>query len=356
MYCDTLYYDMARSFAEMAGATQLLLSDTAQVYAQGGGIAENEVQQFTFYESVLETPSYKVWGDTLFFDQLQGHYRGRGHLMIEIGDSLRLFAKQGYYDTSKGEIWLQGEAVARRILPKDTIYLRSDTLHMQEEDGKTVQHILAYPRAQVYGSDMSARCDSMVYLAADSLILLREEPIIWLENNQTTADSVNIYMPHFRLKRADFWGNALTVSQDSLKLFNQLRGRSMHMHFANDSLRYIDVKGNAESIYHVLEGDTALLGMNRVVSGEVRMFFQGNGLEDVLFLQSPSGTFFRPLDITSANSRLRGFSWQDSLRPDREKLLWYLQNYLQRATDRQPQAPPKHKNVPQLRHFVPFEP
>lgn len=48
-------------------------------------------------------------------------------------------------------------------------------------------------------------------------------------------------------------GNSFVASQDSLRNFNQIKGRKMIAHFSGSLINFVTVNGNGESIYHALQ-------------------------------------------------------------------------------------------------------
>ena len=325
LYCDTLSIMLSTGNAHLQKVTQVWFSEHIQVHAYQGGMIFPQREEFIFYHALLETPDYRIWGDTLFFDRKTDTYTAKGRVMLAMGDSLLIFGDKGRYVSKKEQMWMYGDAVIRSILSNDTLYIRSDTLRMEEDTSG--QQLYAYPHVQLYGEIISARCDSVSYLPQDSLLTLRVAPIFWQNQAQITADSVDIFLPNNHLSRVDMTGNTFVISRDSLQFFNQIRGRSMQVYFAHDSIHAIHVLGNAESIFHALGKDSVLLGMNRIFAGRINFFFKHAQLDEALFEQSPTGTFFPPSGITFINNRLQGFSWQPERRPDRDELLDYLQSY-----------------------------
>ena len=110
--------------------------------------------------------------------------------------------------------------------------------------------------------------------------------------------------------------NAFLISSDSLKNYNQVKGRNMVAYF-NDSTRIekIDVKGNGESIYFALEGDTSLVGMNKVQCSDMTVRFRGKKVKTITFLKKPDALFIPPTEIQEPERRLKGFRWRISEQP-----------------------------------------
>ena len=330
LYCDSLKGSETLGKSWIQGATKLWMGDTAQLHAHKGGVTMEEEDKIVFYEALMQTPTYHIWGDTLVFDQANSVHTAQGRVMIAIEDSLTLFGKKAVYEPEKDEIWMYGDAVVRKVLVDDTLYLRSDTLHMKQ-DGD-VKNFTASPQVRMYGQDILALCDSVHYGDADSVIHMRRDIILWRENVQITANEADILFKEGHIVRIDLSGVPYVVEQDTLNFFNQATGRNMHLHFTQDTLRHIDIEGNSENIYHLLEGDTALVGMNRIVSGNAKLLFGKKKLQNALFKVNPKGTFFPPKDILPTNNRLKGFSWKPESKPDRANMLLYVDKHI--YTDR----------------------
>jgi hypothetical protein len=84
----------------------------------------------------------------------------------------------------------------------------------------------------------------------------------------------------------------------------------------------VDVNGNGESIYYVLsEGDSVLMGMNRMLCSNMTMRFEGNQLNNISFYVKPEATFYPPHEITADLTTLEGFVWRADERPTLKQVL-----------------------------------
>ena len=325
---DTLYYDANTETADIYGRTHVVFSDTIQIWSKNGGYAEVTPERYLFYHAFLQTSQYKVWGDTLIFANQAESYHALGHAVVEIQDSLKLYGQVGDYLLETGSMKLYGGAVASRIFPEDTIYIQSDTLKILEDSTGNESKLYAFYNVSIFSEYMLGKCDSMHYVLEDTMIYLRKDPVLWHDDTQITSETLDVYLEDQVLSKLHFQQKVLAISLDSLLYFNQVKGREMEMFFTDNNIDKLYVKGNAESIYHILEGDTILSGMNRIVAGEIAMFFKEQTLDNALFTQNPEGTYYRPIDITSENSRLENFQWRITEKPSLDTLLHYLDTYL----------------------------
>src|SRR5260370_32517967 len=108
--------------------------------------------------------------------------------------------------------------------------------------------------------------------------------------------------------------NSFVVSQDSIKDFNQIKGRKMTTYFENKSIHHVVVEGNGESIYHALEEKklkkdslllkiTFLVGMNKIICSNMRINFKAGKVNSINFYVKPDASFFPPHEITTKDSR-----------------------------------------------------
>jgi len=215
----------------------------------------------------------------------------------------------------------------------DTLYLKADTLISMEngkwkmENGKTNQHfpssinhqkskyLLAYNNVLLYSGDLQGKCDSAVYVFSDSIIYFYNDPVIWSENSQLTADSINVQLANNQIDKMNMRINSFIISQDSLLEFNQVKGKNMTAWFKDDLINKVYVDGNGQSIYFVLEEDTSLVGMNKVLCSNMIIMFEENKVKDISFLNNPEAKFIPPHEIEEPEKKLKGFKWRINDKP-----------------------------------------
>ena len=118
--------------------------------------------------------------------------------------------------------------------------------------------------------------------------------------------------------------NAFIISQDTLKNFNQVKGRQITAYFKENKLNRVLVEGNAESIYHALEGEKKLTGVNKAECGSIVILFVLDKLSTITFVNKPDAKFIPPHDIKPEDVKLKGFKWRKNERPDRKSVVGNL--------------------------------
>src|SRR5690606_34319592 len=74
------------------------------------------------------------------------------------------------------------------------------------------------------------------------------------------------------------------------------------------------VDGNAESIYYTLE-DSVYSGMNRTLSGRMRLDFEDNRITNVTLVRKAEGDYFPIEEVPEDKDMLEGFMWKPKERP-----------------------------------------
>ena len=95
----------------------------------------------------------------------------------------------------------------------------------------------------------------------------------------------------------------------------------MIAHFTNGDLNVLDVIGNGQSIYHALEGDSVLVGLNKTICSNMVIKLDSSVLQDITFLSDPDANFIPPQKIANPDKKLPGFIWRKEEEPAMEEFL-----------------------------------
>jgi hypothetical protein len=116
--------------------------------------------------------------------------------------------------------------------------------------------------------------------------------------------------------------NAFVISRDTLKNFNQIKGRKMTAHFVNKKINRVVVDGNGESIYHALEEkDNSFIGLNKIICSNITIRFMDGKVKNLSFYIRPEASFIPPHELKEEDKTLRGFIWKQNVRPSRNDVV-----------------------------------
>ena len=122
----------------------------------------------------------------------------------------------------------------------------------------------------------------MSFVQRDSLLSLHGNPVIWNEGNQILGNRIDIYLNDSTIEKAHVRDYALAIQDRQVTgQYNQISGRDLKAFFTEGELRHVLVEGNAESLYYLVEEDSArtVIGLNKTESAYLSMDFMNDELE-----------------------------------------------------------------------------
>jgi lipopolysaccharide export system protein LptA len=185
---------------------------------------------------------------------------------------------------------------------------------------------------RIFKTDLQGIADSLAYIAPDSTIHFYKDPVLWAQENQMTADSIRILLRQKKIDKIYLVANSFVVSEDSLKNYNQIKGRRMMASFEGKAIHHVLVQGNGESIYYAMEEkktkvdtvttkSTETMGLNKIICSNMRINFKNGKVNNISFYIKPDASFIPPHEWKDGDRKLRGFTWRGPDRPKREDVV-----------------------------------
>lgn len=182
-------------------------------------------------------------------------------------------------------------------------------------DMDSIRMLLAYPDVRIYKSNLQAICDSLAYSGADSTFRMYQGPIMWSDTSQFIADTVSISLRNNAIDRVKLQTKSMIVNSSDDQFYNQIKGRQVDVDFIAGEVDKMLVRGNAESVYYILDEEKAYVGLNHVKSARMRLQFADGELSDIYFYDQPDGDL-KPLKRRGEEPKLlEDFRWETTLRP-----------------------------------------
>ncbi len=313
IYSDRMKYNTETKITYFLEPTEII-SDSSYIYCERGWYnTQTDISQLN-QNALVKNTRQTIKGDSLYYEKNTGF--GRAIENVEIIDNeqnIILHGNRGIYYENDDYARLTERAQFIQVSEEDSLFLHADTL-LSELDTAGSKVIKAYYGVRIYRSNLQGRCDSMAYSMADSVIRLYDEPILWSEENQITADYIEIHTRNRQVKTMYLYNSAFIVSREDTSYFNQIRGKNMTCHFANNELYRIDVNGNGQTVYYPKDKD-GIVGANKVECSDLVIFMKEGKVSSISFLRKPDGTLY-PLEQAPKNEMiLKGFQWLAELRP-----------------------------------------
>lgn len=318
MKTNYLIYLTIPKTAETKGLTNLVSKEGNTLDAQKGTFYETQQKQFRFYEGIVETETSRVKAEELFYDEVKMYYEGNGNVQVLNKErEVEIYGDKGEYYEERKFSKVYGNALVRKYFEQDTLFMVSDSLISIDNEVDSLNYLTAFRNVRLVKSDVSSRSDSLSYNFSDSTIQLFTDPVLWNEKNQITSDSMIFYLKEENLDRVIMKEKAFAIAQDTLLNFNQMKGRKMTGYFTEGNISRLQIDGNAESLYYLLEADTLTQGVNVTLSATIRMDFEDGAIRKMMYNIKPDGKFIPVQSVNDENSRLDDFVWRVEEKPKR---------------------------------------
>ncbi len=312
---DTMQYNTESEIVFFHGPTDMEGDSLLAHCERGWYDTKNDIGTMS-KNAMVDNLQQKVRGDSIFYDDAIGLGESFGNTSItDTTEKMMIKGNYAWFNKDPEQFLVTDKAVFVQFSNDDSLFLHADTLRsvMAGDTINPFRLMSAYYNCKIFSADLQAKCDSMAYSFQDSVIRMYFEPVIWSEENQLTADSIELFTKNMNPERLELYNSAFVVSQvDSLR-FDQIKGRNLTGYFKDNELTRIFINGNGEIIYYLVDGD-ALIGVNKATSSTIEILFEEGEIKDI-FQYEPDGDIDPPVDTGDPNMRLNGFIWFDDQRP-----------------------------------------
>lgn len=317
MSADTMDYNTKSETAFFTGPSELT-GDSLYLYCEKGWYdTKNDISRI-WQNAFIDNKQQLIRGDSLYYEGQTGH--GQAYRNISITDTTENIVVTGnfawYYKTPE-RFMVTDKAVFIQVSDKDSLFLHADTINavtVSDTSDKNYRLLRAYYGCRMFSNDLQAKCDSLSYSFQDSVIRMYYSPVIWSEENQLTAEKMAIFTKNRKADRLELNNIAFVVSQVDPDKFNQIKGRNLTGFFRNNELYRINIDGNGETIYYLVDGDR-LVGINKAKCSKIEIYVKDGKITEIYEYDNPEGVIDPPLAQGNDSLKLEGFLWLDSLRP-----------------------------------------
>jgi len=323
---DTLVYNTITQVAHFVAPTKVV-DKNGNVITYDRGAYNTNIKLSDLFTGTIETDEYILKGDKLVLDEINKYYKAIGNVEMTVKeDDIKIYGEIGEHWDADGITKVYGEPLLKKYMDEDTLHLAADTLIALDSADESQKRLLAYHNVKIFKPDLQGKADSLAYFTNDSTIYFYRDPILWLNNDtQITADSIDILIADNNIDRMHANNKSFIILQDTLKNFNQVKGRKTTAFFKDSEINKVDVIGNGESIYFALnEEETNAIGMNKVRCSSMLIDFENNEVKGVRFYTNPDAVFIPPHEIKEPDRRLKDFNWRINEKPSLEEVLRLL--------------------------------
>jgi len=315
---DTLQHHSTTEIMYLVGPSYVYHKEYTVYTTNGWANTEENYGRLYDYSVITSTDGKRITADSIAFNKSEGW--AKVYHNAELQDSVRktiIYGNYGIFYEEPQSGFMTDRPYLIDYSSPDSLFLHADTLSFFAPD--SVNNILkAYYHVRFFRNDFQGKCDSLVYISADSVAQMYRAPVLWSEDNQLTGDQINIYMKDDAPDWIHIINNAMISSQEGDSVsFNQLAGRESKGYIIEGELRKIEMIGNAISIYYDWDNsDGSLNGINRAEGSFMTIFLKEKKLEKIVMTPDSKGTFYPPDKAPPKEELfLKNFTWQEAIRP-----------------------------------------
>ena len=314
--CRSASYNTSSEIVFFTSRTHLYSSEN-QFFTDEGWYDTKGKQLLLDGNAELHNGAQCLYGDSLFYDDNISF--GQGWQNVCLVDTLKNYVVHGHYmEYQDKDYALVTDSLLLILIDSgDSLFLHSDTLHVLFDTTQSPKSFFAYNKVKFYRQDMQGACDSMVYHVEDSTITMHFNPVVWSDANQMTADTIRFNILDSVNMSMELCRSAFIVSSvyDDETEFNQIKGLNIVGNIRDNKLTRVDVIGNAESLYYILEEDSSLVGINSAATSEMRILFEDNEIQSIIFYNEPDGKLYPDEELHAKDRQLKDFRWLNVYRP-----------------------------------------
>lgn len=255
-----------------------------------------------------------IIADSLDYNMESKSGLARGHVIwVDTAANVKISAGRAVYQDSTEYLLADRDPMLTTLVDNDTLWLKADTLVSLPDTGDA-RHLYAYHHVRVFKSDMQARCDSLFYDGADSVFHLFEDPILWVDETQFTADTILLYLKSSKLDQVRLFHQSLIISTQEDTFFNQIKGKNALAQFVAGKVSTMDLYENGETVYYATDDDGAYMFVNDIDCDNMQLLFGEDQLKRIVYKGTPKAVVHPMRQVDHSSLFLQGFQWLDSFR------------------------------------------
>jgi len=332
---DTLEYNTYSQLANFISPSKII-SGSRIIKTKNGNYNLGTRKGFLYERSSIDDSTYFFIADDMAIDDSLGLGEFRGNALYKSKDSLSFDLIANNIKTNrKKDVLLATELPILLIKQsKDTLYVSADTLYSARlsdlkrkipkarakegviQDSSLNKYFEAFHHVKVYSDSLQGVADSLFYSLEDSTIRLHHQPILWVNQNQITGDTIYMLLNNKKAEQLRILNNAMAISPvDSTDYYNQIKGNSMVVDFIDGKLHQMQTKGSAENIYFATDYDEKFIGVNHSNAQIITIDFENDEPVKIVFINQLTGKMTPLFEVPTSELKLNNFKWHIDLKP-----------------------------------------
>ena len=281
--------------------------------------------------AILDSEEISIDANSLGFDEKTGAGLFEGDVVfLSKEDSVSVYSDILAVNEEDKTYVAYGESrpYMLRFIDGDSLFLSADTLHVEERIDSlldtanvflaldTVSIFQAHYDVRILSEEFQALADSMYYNSKDSIFTLYDNPVMWSDSMQFTADTIRIRLADDGIEKVYLSGNGMIIELIGGDHYNQLKAKFIEASIDSGAISFMEMKQNAESNYYILDGDQAFVGLNHTLCNRMTFFFEEGEMSDIKFFEQPTSVLTPMQQLNRDQLLLDDFNWNLDLKPN----------------------------------------
>lgn len=317
---DSLEYNSNIEVISFFGPTRIY-NEENYLYCESGWYNREEEKSEFRINAYINNGEQRIFGDRIFHDRILGYSEVYGNgCLIDTVQNMILYGNEIEYNQETEYAEVRKDPMLISVSEGDSLYLRADILIGEaikdsiNPDSTLYNLLKGKGEVRFYRSDFQGVSDSMIFHSTDSILHMYNDPILWNEDNQLSANNIDIQFKNETMHRIFFVGSAFIASQEDSTRFNQIRGREMVGFFTEGVLSRLDINGNGETVYFARDKEV-ITAVNKAESSRLTINIKDNKVASIMFREKPIANLL-PIDKAELQDvMLKGFAWHIDKRP-----------------------------------------
>ncbi|HEX7415020.1 MAG TPA: OstA-like protein [Bacteroidia bacterium] len=340
MVADTLKYITSSKTVVFLGPTSGV-SKKDSLYCEWGWYHTPTQTSHLTKNAAIYSGKTIMKADSIHYDKRKEIGFGFDHVrLIDTAEKTIISGNRSYSNKPKGVMWMTDHALLTKIMGKDSLFATADSMwayakkvrrkvdSLTTDSGKTYRIIKpdtsktidstiikAYHHVKIFKTDVQGIADTMLFSTYDSTLTLYHLPVLWHKQYQLSGNKIIVYYANKKIDRIQIPEHTFIVEQVDTIHFNQIKGRELWAYFKKDTLKRIDITGNAQATYYIKNDKKRLQGVNCIESSKLTVHSKADKLDQITFIKKPKAKVLPMKGLDVKAIELKGFSWQIYRKP-----------------------------------------
>lgn len=184
------------------------------------------------------------------------------------------------------------------------------------KDTSEQRYILAYHHVKIFSDSLQGVADSVYYSSKDSIFRFYGTPVLWSNNTtQLSGDTILMFTKNQTADKMLLKNNGFIINEAGPGMFNQIKGNVITGYVLGETLDWMHVEGNAETINYIKDKAGAYMSVNKAQCAIINIFFKKGEVDKVVLIKDPEGTVYPFTQRPKEQLLLENFKWDIKRQP-----------------------------------------